>query len=119
MREIKVVMPLISNLSVNHYLIKSKHGFFKRKEITAWQDALGWQIKTSHIEDWKLPLTVRCDLTQNDYRIRDISNFSKVVLDAIEEATGVNDRDMRWMDGLWTGSHTEEPNLLITIKEAE
>ena len=117
MREVKVSMPLISNLSVNHYLIKSRHGFFKRKEITEWQDALGWQIKTAHIEDWKLPLTVRCDLIQSDKRTRDLSNFAKIVMDSIEEATGVNDVNMRWMDGDILIRRDEEPTLIITIQE--
>ena len=115
MREIKITMPLIPNLSVNHYLIKAKHGFFKRKDVVAWQEALGWQIKTSHIEDWKLPLTVRCDLVQSDNRTRDISNFSKAVLDAIEETTGINDNLFRWMDGDITKG--TEAQLIITIRE--
>lgn len=114
--ETKIVMPLISNLSVNHYLIKSRHGVFKRKEIKDWQEALGWQIKTSHIEDWKLPLTVKCDVVQNDKRIRDISNYSKVVLDALEEASDVNDRDMRWQDGDILVRKDQEPALIITIR---
>ena len=111
-----VEMPLINNLSVNHYLIKTRRGVFKRKEIKAWQEALGWQIKTAHIEDWGLPLRVTCDLVQTDYRTRDISNYSKVVLDAIEEASGVNDMYMRWQDGqiFHTGAN---PVLIIEISD--
>lgn len=115
MREFKFSMPLIKNLSVNHYLIKSRRGFFKRKEVKDWQKELGWKIKTLHLEDWKLPLEVRCDLSQTDNRTRDISNFSKVVLDAIEEASGVNDRDMRWRDGKINKGIVDW--LIITINE--
>ena len=119
MREIKIVMPLIPNLSVNHYLIKSKRGVFKRKEIKSWQDALGWQIAVHHLADWNLPIHIKCDLIQDDNRTRDISNFSKVVMDAIEEQCGVNDTNYRWSDGDVFIRHDEEPTILITIREGE
>ena len=117
MREVKISLPLIPNLSVNHYLVKSRHGFFKRKEIKDWQESLGWQIVTFHIEDWNMPITVRCDLIQNDNRTRDISNYSKVCLDAIEDTCGVNDQNYRWQDGDILIRKDEKPTLLITIKE--
>lgn len=119
MREVKVVMPLVKNLSVNHYLIKSRRGVFKRKEIQDWQDSLGWQIKTSHVEDWKLPLSVRCDLIQSDNRTRDVSNYCKVILDSIEEATGVNDSNFRWQDGDVLINPELDSHLIITISEME
>jgi len=81
-------------------------------------EELGWLIKTSHIEDWALPLTVKCDgRFKNTHRQPDLSNLSKVILDAIEETTGVNDRNMRWQDGeVYYGN----PALLwITITEAK
>ena len=79
-------------------------------------DELGWLIKSSHIEEWELPLRVRCDGVFKDKRSQpDLSNLSKVILDAIEETTGVNDRDMRWEDG--DVSYGDEPRLTITIKE--
>ncbi len=63
-------------------------------------DALGWLVKTAHLEDWKLPLTVQCDGRFKDKRSTpDLSNLSKVILDAIQDASGVNDSNMRWRDG--------------------
>jgi len=118
MREIKVSLPLINNLSVNHYLIKSKRGVFKRKEVAQWQDSLGWLVKPSHLEDWELPLSITCDLIQNDRRTRDISNFSKVICDAIEAVCKVDDTNYRWHDGDVFIRHDEEPTILITIKES-
>lgn len=41
---------------------------------------------------------------------------SKVILDSLEEASGVNDRDMRWQDGDVT--YSDEPRLVITITES-
>jgi len=98
-------------LSVNHY----KFRYYTKPETKAWMEALGWQIKGAHIEDWKLPLTVRCDGRFTNKRSQpDLSNLSKVVLDAIQEATGVDDRDMRWQDGNVTYG---TPTLFITISE--
>lgn len=108
-------------ISCNHYLgRRKKHsGFYVREEAQAWKDELGWQIKTSHIEEWKLPLTVTCDGQFKDKRSQpDLSNLSKVVLDAIEETTGVNDVNYRWRDGDITIDKTADPILLITIEEA-
>jgi len=113
--KLKVEMPLIKNLSVNHYLIKAKHGVFKRKEVKDWQDELGWKVKPAHIEDWKRPLKVTCDLVQNDNRTRDLSNFSKVILDALQEVSTVNDSEMRWHDGVIFKGFV--PRLIITIEE--
>jgi len=110
--KVTVEMPYIGKiLSVNHY----KHFWYTKRETRDWMELLGWKIKTSHIEDWKLPLKVRCDGRFKDKRNQpDLSNLSKVVMDSLEEASGVNDRDMRWEDGNVTYG---EPMLWITIKE--
>ena len=114
--EVKIGMPLIKDLSVNHYKGRRRGGGeYVKRHVTDWKDQLGWILKPYHLEDWKLPLTVKCDLIQNDRRTRDISNFSKVVLDAIEELTGINDTNFRWVDGqILYGEHAE---LVITITE--
>jgi len=114
-KSVTIGMPYIGKvLSVNHY--KYAGGRYTRKEVKHWMEALGWLIKGSHIEEWELPLTVRCDGVFKDKRSQpDLSNLSKVILDAIEETTGVNDRDMRWQDGDVT--YGDEPRLIITIAE--
>ncbi len=105
-----------SIISVNHY--KYAGGIYTKPEAQAFMTELGWLIKSSHIEEWELPLTVRCDGVFKDKRSQpDLSNLSKVILDAIEETTGVNDRDMRWQDGDVT--YGDEAKLVITIEEAK
>ncbi len=110
-------------ISVNHY--KFSGGRFTRPEAKAWMEELGWKLKEFHIEDWKLPLTVRCDGTFRDRRSTpDLSNLSKVILDSIEDCTGINDCNMRWEDGDISygenpsGRIRMNPELEITIKEA-
>lgn len=94
-------MPYIKDLSVNHYLGRRKGGrYYVKQEVKEWMEELGWKIKLAHIEDWRLPLQVTCFGMFKDKRSTpDLSNLSKVTLDAIEEVTGINDRDMRWHDG--------------------
>jgi len=121
-RSVIVEMPYTGKeLSVNHYLGRTRRGgVYVKGEVLKWKEVLGWQIKTSHIEDWNLPLTVMCDGQFSDKRSQpDLSNLSKIILDAIEESCGVNDRNMRWQDGVSTIDKEEEPMLLITIKEVE
>ena len=105
-----------SDLSVNHYLGRGKHGKpYVKSSVVAWKAELGWLLKTYHLEDWKLPLSVTCSGRFKDKRVPDLSNLSKVILDSIEEVTGINDRNMRWHDG--TVEYGEPPVLWITIQE--
>ncbi len=101
-------------LSVNHY--KYKGGIYTRPEATAWMAELGWTVKELDLDAWKLPLKVTCSGRFKDKRSTpDLSNLSKVTLDAIEEVTNLNDRDFRWHDG--TVKYGEPPVLWIKIKE--
>lgn len=119
MRSIIVEMPYIGGcLSENKFRGRRRDGMlYVKRETRDWMEELGWKIKTAHIEEWELPLTVKCDgRFKNTHRQPDLSNLSKVILDAIEETTGVNDRDMRWQDGEVSYG---EPTLWITITEAK
>ncbi len=109
----EITMPYIGKvLSVNHY--KYAGGIYTRPEAKQWMEELGWKVKLLHIEDFELPITVRCSGRFKDKRsVPDLSNLSKVILDAIEEVTGINDRDMRWQDGDIT--YGEDPELTIEI----
>lgn len=106
-------------ITCNHYLGRRKDGgLYVKREVAGWMLALGWLVKIEHIEDWKLPLTVKCSGRFKDKKNQpDLANLSKVILDSLEDATGINDRDMRWVDGNVT--YGENPVLLITIEEAE
>ena len=113
-RSVAIQMPYIGKvLSVNHYKYR---GRYTKREVRDWMEELGWMLKSYHIEDWRLPLTVICDGEFRDKRSQpDLSNLSKVILDAIQGATTINDRDLRWRDGKVTYSDT--PTLHIRIKE--
>ena len=115
MKSVAIRMPYIGGvLSVNRY--KYRGGFYTKREVRDWMDMLGWMVKGQHIQEWFLPLKVTCDGVFKDKRSQpDLSNLSKVILDAIEESTGINDRDMRWCDG--EVRYGEPQELIITIEE--
>ncbi len=121
MRREQIIMPYIGScLSVNHYLGRRRNGgYYVKEETKNWKEELGWLIKKLHLEDWKLPLEVTCSATfHSEQRACDVANFSKVILDIIEEVTGINDANFRWRDGTRTIDKNCDPYLLITIQEA-
>jgi len=122
MREITVRMPYPGSvISVNHYLGRNKAGgTYVKADASSWKQMLGWSIKQHHIEEWKLPLSVTCDgYFRDENSAPDLSNLSKCTLDAIEETTGINDKDMRWHDGVREIDLEFRPELRITIMEGE
>jgi Holliday junction resolvase RusA-like endonuclease len=115
----QIKMPYIGELSVNHRLGRRKGGgYYLKEEVRNWNEEFGWLIKHLHLEDWKLPLHVKCDGVFKDARSTpDLNNMIKC-LDVIEDVTGINDVNMRWQDGKVTIKDNETPYLLFTITEA-
>ena len=107
-----------SCISVNHYLGRRKGGgYYVTEETKNFKMELQWLLKHCHLKNYKLPLEVKCDGWFKDERSApDLSNLSKVVLDAIQELIGGNDKDYRWHDGkrIIGESH---PYLIISISE--
>lgn len=125
-RYVKVSMPYPGDvISVNHYQGRAADGHeYVKAEAQAWKDELiitlnNYQSRANtSLDDWKLPLTVTCDGKFKDLNhCPDLSNLSKVTLDAIQDVTGVNDRDMRWHDGKRELDKESVPELIITIEE--
>lgn len=110
-------------ISVNHYRGRRKGGgYYVKAEARDWMDSLGWQIiaQADRLNGWRTPLEVTCDGRFQRGRAPDLSNLSKVTLDAIQNATGINDRDMRWHDGKRELCPKEmRPEIVITIREAK
>lgn len=121
MKNETVKMPYIGAvLSVNHYLGRRKGGgYYVKQEVKDWKVEFEWKLKKLHLEEWKLPLNIKCDgVFRNERSAPDLSNLSKVICDSIQELTGINDSNFRWHDGsriLGKG----DPHLLITLKETE
>lgn len=105
-----------SVISINHY----KHGWYTKKECRAWMDGLGWMVKEYHIETWLLPITVKVSGVFKDKRsVPDLHNLLKVICDAIEAVTGINDRGYRTETGDAVIDKTKEPELTIEIEEVK
>jgi len=109
-----------SHISVNHYLGRNKKGgYYVKPETKDFKTELQWLLKRCHLEDYTLPLEVTCSGWFKDERSApDLSNLSKVILDAIQELTGINDREFRWHDGE-RNIGFKNPYLLITIKGSD
>ncbi len=107
-----------SCISVNHYLGKRKDGgYYVLPECKAWEAEFQWLLKKCQLEEYKLPIHVTCSGYFKDIRSApDLSNLSKVILDSIEELTGINDNNFRWHDGERLAGY-KEPYLLITLSE--
>ena len=108
-------------ISSNHYLGRRRDGgTYVKPQAKRFMEDLGWLLKTSHIEDWNMPISVTCSGRFKDKNnTPDLSNLSKCILDGIEELTGINDQNYRWHDGDITWSKDEEPELTITVEEIE
>ena len=108
-----------SCISVNHYLGKRRDGgVYVKPETKAWKQEFQWLLKKCHLEDYKLPIEVKCSgYFRNWGTAPDLSNLSKVILDSIQELTGINDKNFRWHDGERLAGYAD-PYLLIVIKEA-
>jgi len=124
MNEFVISMPLIKDLSVNHYRGRSRYGGeYVKKPIKEWKETLGWLIKEcelkgdTRIVEWKLPIKVKVDIVQTDNKTRDAHNYLKVPCDAIEDYSGINDTNYETEAGVPT--HGEYAELILTIKEAE
>ena len=108
-------------ISVNHYLgRRSGGGYYVKQETKDWKEEFQWLLKRLQLEEWQLPLEVTCSgWFRGEGSAPDLSNLSKIVLDSIEEITGINDKNMRWHDGKRNIiGKKEPPYLLITISES-
>ena len=109
-------------ISVNHYLGRRKDGgYYVKQETKNWITEFQWLLKKCHLEDYKLPLEVTCSGWFKDERSApDVHNLLKVIADAIQELTGIDDKNYL----MYAGNRNiigkkEPPYLLITIKESD
>jgi len=111
------------NLSVNHYKWK---GRFTKPEVQVWMEDLASiiQIAAGHNRtmlkqhDFVPPISVRIDGFFRDKRHPDLSNLNKVVLDAVQQGLGINDKHFRAQDGyVAVAKEHTQPSLRITIEQ--
>lgn len=92
---ILIKMPYIPGLSVNHY--KFAGGKYTKPEVKDWMMEL--QASVCSLNQLRGPFSnikVSLSGTFKDKRSSpDLHNLLKIVLDSVEKATGINDRDIR------------------------
>lgn len=119
MKEVLVSMPYIGAvLSVNHFKIR---GRFTRRETKDWMMVLSERIRMQSYKQykrqkWQTPLEVIVSARfENKRSSPDLHNLAKVILDSVEAATGVNDKEIRYRDG--NVIYGKDPELYITVRE--
>ena len=119
MSKIEVAIPYIGSvISVNHAYI---HGRFLRPAAKSWRDVLAMIVKMEMAEkeigDLTPPLTVMVEGRFRNWRSApDLHNLHKLIADAVQMATRINDKHIRMADGeRWASS--EEPMIFVEISD--
>ncbi len=100
-------------LSVNHYKHQGKYTKLEAKE---WSNDLVHEIKSCKIDDWHQPLMVKiAGFYKNARETPDTHNLIKIICDAIQEATGLNDK--YYKTETEAPKISKEPHILVTISE--
>jgi len=111
--------------SVNHcYTRTRKGGRALRKGAQKWRDNLALQIMAA-IPAVPVPPSPPIHILLYGHFVNkracpDLSNLHKLIGDAVQAATDINDREFRWHDlGYRVGGSAREAFLRITIKWEE
>lgn len=108
MREVlKVEMPYFGQLSENNYKLPNR---CTKPEVKAWMRELA--NKVSHLP--KADYTIGVHGCFLDERRPDIPNLFKVILDAVQDGIGINDKHFQAMDEKYELGWFQ-PKLVITI----
>jgi len=105
-----------SVISENHYLGRNGNHTYVKSEARDWQNELIYRINILNI-NWRLPLKVYVTgVFKNNRSICDLHNF-KCLYDAIQTATGLNDKSFHTETIPGVIDKTQRPHILITITE--
>lgn len=95
--EIKIKMPYIHGLSVNHY--KYSGGKYTKSEVKEWMKSLNTEVFLRVYLDPDIafkPCVIAVSGEFKDKRsMPDLHNLTKIICDAVAPALGVNDRDIK------------------------
>jgi hypothetical protein len=115
MASITVTMPYIQNLTANHAYMQKGSCRFMRPEVRKWQRACALTLGQALIGNRPVaPLAVRIDW-QGPMQ-PDEDGKAKVIWDAIQMATGINDRHYIAIPGGFERRNAWEANITITIE---
>jgi hypothetical protein len=105
-----------SIISENHYLGRNGKHTYVKDEARIWQTELIFKIKRYEI-DWQLPLKVTVEAVfKNRRESCDLHNF-KCLYDAIQLATGLDDKNFHTATSPGIIDKSQRPHILITIEE--
>jgi hypothetical protein len=86
----QIEMAYIPNISKNRY--KTRDGFIKR-DVQTWMEQLAFCVGVFRARfEAPLKVVIECSV-EGTGRLPDTQNFIDVISDAVEEGTGINDKD--------------------------
>ena len=118
MPSITVPMPYIPDLTANHAYMNTRNGRILKPVVKAWRRIceLALKVELNQRPIWP-PLRIRIDW-QGPME-PDQDNRCKVVWDAIQMTTGINDRHYVVVPGGFERRKASEANIAITIEWGE
>jgi Holliday junction resolvase RusA-like endonuclease len=104
-------------ITENHAYNRNGRQTFMKPEAREWQDELILRIKTCGIADWQEPLKVKIEgVFTNRRECIDVHNL-KIVFDAVEKGTGINDKRMQTETIPGIIDTGQAPAIIVTITE--
>ena len=104
-------------ITENHAYNRNGRQTFMKPEAREWQDELILRIKTCGIADWQEPLKVKIEgVFTNRRECIDVHNL-KIVFDAVEKGTGINDKRMQTETIPGIIDTGQSPAIIVTITE--
>jgi hypothetical protein len=112
-------MPWQSGLTANHCYRTARNGRrYLSPEAKAWRFQLAYVLKNALIRcrDWHATattLTIRSDWFSPQEPDQD--NRSKLIADAVQMATGINDKNFTIEPGAWERAKGQDAHISITV----
>lgn len=115
MAEVTVRMPYIPNLTANHAYRRTSSGrVYLRPEARDWRALLAYRIKNSVGQFSGQNITVRADWYSP--KEPDQDNRMKLVCDAVQMATGINDKHFIIEHGTWQHASGDAACIVVTVR---
>ncbi len=124
MASVTVEMPWMPGLTAGHAYRVVNRGMRITKEAREWRDVLAFRLRNAlvHCHDWhgyvprgpKPQLRVCSDWYSPQQPDQD--NRLKLVLDALQIATGINDKRFTPVSGAWERAKAGDAKIVVTVE---
>lgn len=118
MSSVTVTMPYMASLTANHAYMNTRHGRILKPMVKIWRGMCAVMVKNElYRKPIAPPLRIRIDWQGPSEPDQD--GRCKIIFDAIQIATGINDRNYIIMPGGFERKKSSEAEINITIEWEE